>query len=121
MELDWFWEALREAGVDRIVFGATAPLQRWSMDKVFLPAMRCVRRDFIPKASHFKAIVPWREIAIVVWSAYGVGGLMVGFVMGDHAPLAVQAWAVSVVAMMVIGYGWLGVRQARRINRRMFA
>ena len=79
-----------------------------------------LRRTVAAQVCHFKTLARWRKTAIVGWSIYAVGALVTGFVMGDHTPLAVQAWTASVAAMMIVGYGWLTVRQAQRIRRRLF-
>ena len=119
MDFDWLWEAVREAGVDRIVFGATAPVQRWCMGKAILPVMRWVRHCCTAAITNFRTLASWRKAAIVGWIAYGVSGLLAGFIMGDDAPLAVQAWTVSVGAMMVAGYGWWGISWVRRMGSRL--
>ena len=120
MDFDWFWEALREAGVDRIVFGATAPVQRWGMDKLILPAMRRVRSSLAADVTTFQQMSKWRRWGFALSLLYCLTALGVGNALsatGTDAPFVVQVWVATVGLYLFCGSAWLAgrwtVRKAR--------
>lgn len=115
---NWLIEAMGEAGVDRALFGLTAPLQRWIFAHVISRIWGRIRRDFQQEYAAFLAMSRQRRAGLVAFLLSFFPPLWIASAMGDSAPYSLQIW-VGAMGMFIFGAaGWFVTRDVVRWIRR---